>query len=85
MRDLLLLVIHLLVTLAKLLRPGGARAVVAESLVLKHQLIIVNRSRQRAPNLNSLASTARSFPLRPADTSPGQKAPPPNSSQPLLK
>jgi putative transposase len=54
MRDLLLLAIHLLVTLAKLLRPGGARAVVAESLLLKHQLVIINRSRQRAPNLSSL-------------------------------
>jgi putative transposase len=54
MRDLLLLAIHLLVTLAKLLRPGGARAVVAESLLLKHQLVIINRSRQRAANLSSL-------------------------------
>jgi putative transposase len=53
MRDLVLLAIHLLVTLAKLARPGGTRAVVAESLLLKHQLIIVNRSRQRAPNLTT--------------------------------
>jgi putative transposase len=53
MRDLLLLAIHLLVTLAKLLRPGGVRAVAAESLLLKHQLVISNRSRQRAPNLTS--------------------------------
>jgi putative transposase len=41
----------LLVTLARLLRPGGVRAVAAESFVLKHQLIIVGRSRRRAPNL----------------------------------
>ena len=54
MRDLLLLAIHLLVTLTKLLRPGGVRAVAAESLLLKHQLLISNRSRQRAPNLTSL-------------------------------
>ena len=45
--------IHLLVTLARLLRPGGARAVAAESLILKHQLVIVGRSRRRAPNLTS--------------------------------
>ena len=38
MRDLLILAVHLLVTLVKLLRPGGARAVAAESLLLKHQL-----------------------------------------------
>jgi putative transposase len=54
MRVLLLLAIHLVVTLAKLLRPGGARAVAAESLLLKHQLLISSRSRQRAPNLTTL-------------------------------
>ena len=54
MRELLILVIHLVVTFAKLLRPGGARAVAAESLLLKHQLLISNRSRQRAPNLRAL-------------------------------
>ena len=54
MRDLVLLAIHLLVTLAKLLRPGGVRAVAAESLLLKHQLLICSRSRQRAPNLTTL-------------------------------
>src|SRR5207253_11423624 len=53
MREFLILVVHLLVTFAKLLRPGGARAVLAESLLLKHQLLISNRSRQRAPNLTS--------------------------------
>ena len=53
MRDLLLLAIHLFVTVAKLLRPGGVRAVAAESLLLKHQLIVSNRSRQRAPNLTT--------------------------------
>ena len=51
MRDILLLAIHLLNTVVKLLRPSGARAIVAESLVLKHQLLILNRSRKRAPHL----------------------------------
>jgi hypothetical protein len=54
MRELLILGIHLLVTFARLLRPGGVRAVAAESLLLKHQLVISNRSRQRAPNLISI-------------------------------
>jgi putative transposase len=53
MRNLMVLGIHLLVTLARLLRPGGARAVAAESLILKHQLVIVGRSRRRAPHLTS--------------------------------
>ena len=54
MRDLLILAIHLVVTFAKLLRPGGIRAVAAESLALKHQLLISNRSRRRAPNLTTI-------------------------------
>ena len=32
-------------------RPGGLRSVVAESLLVKHQLQILNRDRKRAPNL----------------------------------
>jgi hypothetical protein len=47
------LVIHLIATLARLLGPGGVRSLVAESLLLKHQLLIVNRSRQRSPNLSA--------------------------------
>jgi len=51
MRDLAVLFLHLLATVARLAGPGGARAVVAESVLVKHQLLILNRSRQRAPNL----------------------------------
>jgi transposase InsO family protein len=54
MRELLILAIHVLVTFAKLFRPGGVRAVAAESLLLKHQILISNRSRHRAPNLTPL-------------------------------
>ena len=53
MREVLVLAVHLLVTVAKLMRPGGARAVCAESLLLKHQLLISNRSRKRASNLTA--------------------------------
>src|SRR5499427_1679969 len=51
MRHLVVLFIHFIATLARLLGPGGVRSLVAESL--KHQLLIVNRSRQRTPNLRS--------------------------------
>ena len=51
MKDLLLMFAHLLTTVAKLLGAGGAKAIVADSLLMKQQLLIVNRSRQRAPNL----------------------------------
>ena len=54
MRDLLVLLVHLLTTLARLLGPGGARAVVAETLLVKHQLVILNRPRRRAPNLTTM-------------------------------
>ena len=52
--DLLALFVHLLTTIAKLLRPGGSRAVVADSLLMKQQLLVINRSRRRAPNLSAL-------------------------------
>src|SRR5262245_48017835 len=53
MIHLLVLAVHILATIAKLLRPCGVRAVVAESALLKHQLVISGRTRRRAPNLNS--------------------------------
>jgi hypothetical protein len=52
MRDLAVLFLHLLATVARLAGPGGARSVVAESLLVKHQLLILNRSRKRSPNLH---------------------------------
>ncbi len=54
MRDVLLLAVQLFVTLARLARPGGVRSVIAESLLLKHQLIVSRRSRRRAPTLTTM-------------------------------
>ena len=51
MRELFVLLAHLLTTLFKLCRLGGLYAVVAESLAVKHQLQVMNRSRHRAPRL----------------------------------
>ncbi len=51
MRDLAVLFLHLLATVARLAGPGGARSVVAESVLVKHQLLILNRSRKRSSNL----------------------------------
>ena len=53
MRDLVILFVHIIATLARLLGPGGIRSVVAESVLIKQQLLILNRSRQRALNLRS--------------------------------
>jgi len=54
MKNLILLIIHCLAMFALLLRPGGTKAIVAENLLLKHQLLISSRSRQRTPNLSAL-------------------------------
>ena len=51
MRALLFALPHLAVMAAKLCRRGGVRAVVAENLLLKQQLIVLRRGRQRAPSL----------------------------------
>jgi putative transposase len=53
MKDVIYLLFQLLTTLTKLLQPGGSRTVIAENLILKQQLIIHRRSRQRAPNLST--------------------------------
>ena len=52
-RDLAVLFLHLLATVARLAGPGGARSVVAESVLVKHQLLILNRSRKRSPKLGA--------------------------------
>src|SRR5713101_4872520 len=51
MRDLAVLFLHVLATVARLAGPGGARSVIAESVLVKHQLLILNRSRKRSPSL----------------------------------
>ncbi len=51
MRDIAILFLHLITIGVRLIRPGGARSIVAESLLLKHQLLILNRAHQRAPRL----------------------------------
>ena len=54
MKDFLILLMHLLATIARLMGPGGAKAVVADNLLMKQQLLVINRSRRRAPNLSAL-------------------------------
>jgi putative transposase len=51
MKELVSLFVHLLATLVTLVGPGGVKAVVAQNLLLKHQLLIIKRSRKRSPNL----------------------------------
>ena len=51
MKDVLFALLHLTVMAARLCAPVGVRAVMAENLLLKRQLIVLRRGRQRAPNL----------------------------------
>ena len=53
MKDLLLTLLHLTVMTATQCGPGGVRAVIAENLLLKQQLIVLRRPRQRAPRLTA--------------------------------
>lgn len=43
-RDLAVLVLHLLATVARLAGPGGARSVMAESVLVKHSLVTTSLS-----------------------------------------
>ena len=53
MRDFIILFVHGIVTVVRLAGPGGLRSVVAESALIRHQLLILNRGRKRAPNLRA--------------------------------
>jgi transposase InsO family protein len=52
-KDLILLILRLLAGLITLLGGRGTRAVLAENLLLKQQLLVMQRSRRRAPNLRT--------------------------------
>jgi hypothetical protein len=51
MRDLVILFVHVIAIVARLLGPGGISSVIAESVLIKQQLLILNRSRKRSPNM----------------------------------
>ena len=53
MRSTALLLLDLLILFAKSLRPGGCKAIIAENLILRHQLTVLSRSRRKAPNLRA--------------------------------
>lgn len=61
MKNAIILVLHLLTTVARLLGPGGSRQIIAENLLLKHQLLIYARTRKRAPSLSNQDRTLLGF------------------------
>src|SRR5262245_312729 len=53
MRDIFTLFMHAIVIIIRLARRGGLRSVLAESVLLRHHVLILNGGRQRAPNMRS--------------------------------
>jgi len=51
MLEIIELLIHFVITFIKLLKPGGVKVVMTETIVMKQQLIVLNRHRKRAPPL----------------------------------
>ena len=47
------LLVHLIVSLVRLLKPGGMKVVMAETMAMKQQLIVMNRGRSRSPKLTT--------------------------------
>jgi putative transposase len=47
------LLVHLIVSLVRLLKPGGLKVVMAETMAMKQQLIVMNRGRSRSPKLTT--------------------------------
>jgi putative transposase len=54
MKHLFMVFTYLVSLTNKFLKQGGMKAVVAENLLLKQQLLVLTRSRKRAPNLSSI-------------------------------
>jgi putative transposase len=54
MKNAMIRLFHVLTVIARLLRPGVGRTIVAGNLRLKQQLLLHRRSRSRAPHLSTL-------------------------------
>jgi len=61
MKSAVILFLNLVTAIGRLLAPGGPRGLVAENLILKHQLIVHSRSQKRAPKLSPLDRTLFGF------------------------
>jgi putative transposase len=57
MRDISRFFYHLVACIIKMLRPGGVKSIAAENLILRQQLIVIKRTRRRAPRLNQADRT----------------------------
>ena len=53
MREIIELSIHFICTLVKLMKPGGVKVVMAETMAVKKQLIVMNRGKRKASRLTT--------------------------------
>ena len=53
MRAIFEFTVHLLITLFTILKPGDIKAIASENIMLRQQLILVQRKRKRAPSLTT--------------------------------
>lgn len=53
MKNIVFLIFHIFVALVKIMRPGGAKSLIAENIALRQQLMASMRSRKRSPNLGT--------------------------------
>ena len=53
MRNAFELIVHFFVTLVRLMKLGGVKTVVADTLAMKQQLIVINRGRKKSPPLTT--------------------------------
>src|SRR5215467_4192342 len=60
MRDVAIVILHLIVTMVRMARPGGLRSVVAESVLVKHQLVRYRCENSKIRDRLPLGSNARS-------------------------
>jgi hypothetical protein len=57
MHDFIMLFIHVMVTVIQLAGPGELCSEVAESALIRHQLLVLNRGRKRAPTCAPLITS----------------------------
>ena len=73
MGNAIVLLVHLLARLTVVLGPGGTRAVLAENILLKQQLLILRRPRRRAPNLRPVDRVLIGFAVPEPSSAPAHR------------
>src|SRR5262245_44667667 len=73
MRNLSLMMLHLVIVIARLWGRGSVIAVIAENLLLKQQLIVLCRARRRAPDLTCRRPAAPRIRVAVPQSSPDSK------------